>query len=261
MASPVITVRNLHVKLGSAHILRGIDLDIEAGRTVAILGANGSGKSTLIRAMVGAIGHSEGTVRLFQKELGTRSVPWNRVGYAPQRVTATSGVPATALETVESGLVHGWKLRGGKNSRRRALEALDLVGLKHRASDAVQTFSGGQQQRVLIARSLVTNPDLLVLDEPFAGVDHDSREKITRVLEKLRERGTTLVIILHELYELEHLIDESYTLSHGKIAEHSTDPFDLVGHSEHRHLDHDHQHAHEDDPPHYRTPHFKGAIS
>lgn len=260
MTDTVVSIRDLHVTLGTAHILRGIDLDIDAGRTVAILGANGSGKSTLIRAMVGAIPRSRGTVSLFGGKLGTRSVPWEKIGYAPQRITATSGVPATALETVRSGLVYGWKLRTGRGAKERALKALELVGLADRANDSVQTFSGGQQQRVLIARALVKKPQMLVLDEPFAGVDRESRERITAVLEDLRAQGTTIVIILHELYELEHLIDESYTISHGRVIEHVADAHALVGHGEHRHADHDHQHAHADDPPHYITPSMKGAI-
>lgn len=255
-----VSIRDLHVRLGRAHILRGVSLDIEKGRTVAILGPNGSGKSTLIRAMVGAIPHSEGSVHLLGAELGSRSVPWEHIGYAPQRITAASGVPATALETVRSGLVHGWTLRPGKDARKRAMEALELVGLTERANDSVQTFSGGQQQRVLIARALVRNPQLLVLDEPFAGVDRESRERITAVLQALRDKGTTIVIILHELYELEQLIDESYTISHGRVSAHVTDTRTLVGHGEHSHPDHDHQHAHADDPPHYITPSMKGAI-
>ncbi|MFY9262805.1 MAG: ATP-binding cassette domain-containing protein [Actinomycetaceae bacterium] len=258
MNDTVVKIRDLHVKLSGAHILRGIDLDVDAGKTVAVLGANGSGKSTLIRAMVGALPRAHGTVELFGAALGSRKVPWHRIGYAPQRITATSGVPATALETVRSGLVHGWKLHYGRGANDKALAALRKVGMEARAHDTVHTFSGGQQQRVLIARALVKNPDLLVLDEPFAGVDHASRERIIKVLEELRAAGTTLIIILHELYELEHVIDESYTLAHGKILEHNTDMHAMVGHGPHAHRDHDHQHAHEDDPPHYRTPVMKG---
>lgn len=256
-----IRVRGLHVKLGNAHILRGIDLDVARGKTVAILGANGSGKSTLIRAIVNVLPRSEGSIELFGTSLDRRrAVPWDRVGYAPQRMSVDSGVPATALETVKSGLIYGRKLRYGRDAIEKAKRALDLVGLLHRASHSVQTFSGGQQQRVLIARALVKNPDLLVLDEPFAGVDRTSREHITAVLRTLRERGTTIILILHELYELEDLIDESYTISHGTVVDHILDAHAVRGYGEHAHADHDHQHAHEAKAPHYITPSMKGAM-
>lgn len=159
MTSPAVSVRDLHVKLGGNPILHGIDLDIDTGSTVAILGVNGSGKSTLIRALVGAIPHSQGKIHLFGQPLG-RKTQWQRIGYAPQRVTSVSHVPATALETVMSGFIHGWKFWLPKSARSRAMEALATVGLAHRAHESVQTFSGGQQQRVLIARALVRNPDL-----------------------------------------------------------------------------------------------------
>lgn len=259
MNQPVVRVRDLHVTLGTANILRGIDLDVEPGQTLAVLGANGSGKSTLIRAIVGAIPHQKGSIDLFGVEVGKRTkLDWQKIGYAPQRVTAASGVPATAIETVMSGLVYGNRFTYGKGSKKLALDALKLVGLDHRAHESVQTFSGGQQQRVLIARALVRDPELLVLDEPFAGVDKVSRDKITIALEHLRERGTTIVLILHELYELEHMIDASVALDHGVIVARTSEPPTGVG--PHAHPDHDHQHAHADDPPHYRTPSMKGAI-
>ena len=105
--TPAVTASGLHVQLGSAHILLGIDFELAQGRTLAVLGANGSGKSTLVRALVGAIPTSAGTITLFGTDLtARRKVDWARIGFAPQRTTATSGVPATALETVMLSLIH-----------------------------------------------------------------------------------------------------------------------------------------------------------
>ncbi|SPT74852.1 Aliphatic sulfonates import ATP-binding protein SsuB [Arcanobacterium haemolyticum] len=216
MTSPAVSVRDLHVKLGGNPILHGIDLDIDTGSTVAILGVNGSGKSTLIRALVGAIPHSQGKIHLFGQPLG-RKIQWQRIGYAPQRVTSVSHVPATALETVMSGFIHGWKFWLPKSARSRAMEALATVGLAHRAHESVQTFSGGQQQRVLIARALVRNPDLLVLDEPFAGIDSSSRAHIIDTLTTLRASGTTIVMVLHDIYNLDSIIDQVHIVAEGRL--------------------------------------------
>ncbi|MBM7825579.1 zinc transport system ATP-binding protein [Arcanobacterium pluranimalium] len=260
MTNSIIEVRDLHVTLGAAHILRGINFDVDNGTTLAILGPNGSGKSTLVRALVNAIPHSQGNIRLIGADLGrSRKVSWKDIGYAPQRITAAAGVPATALETVESGLVYGGSLRLPKDSKARALAALELVGLAQRAKESVQTFSGGQQQRVLIARALVKNPKILFLDEPFAGIDKESRESIISTLYQLKDDGVTLVLVLHELYGLEDLIDESIMLEHGRIVAQGV-PETFVGRAEHGHPAHDHQHPHENNKPSFRAPELGGQL-
>ncbi|MFC5369940.1 metal ABC transporter ATP-binding protein [Arcanobacterium bovis] len=260
MTNSIIEVQGLHVTLGAAHILRGIDLDICAGTTLAILGPNGSGKSTLVRALVNAIPHSDGYIKLLGEDLNhTHKVAWKDIGYAPQRITASAGVPATALETVESGLVYGGSLRLPKDSKARAIAALELVGLAERAKESVQTFSGGQQQRVLIARALVKKPKILFLDEPFAGIDKESRNSIISTLHQLKADGVTLVLVLHELYGLEELIDESIMLEHGRIVA-TGSPSSFVGRAEHAHPHHDHQHPHQSTTPSFRAPELGGQL-
>src|SRR5690606_20662598 len=198
--APPVHVRDLRVTLGSARILQGIDLDVHDGEFVALLGANGSGKSTLVKSLLTVTPVTSGTVELFGVDVrDARHVPWRRVGYVPQRVGAASGTPATALEVVSSGLLDNRRLRPPRRWRDRALEALDEVGLADRAGETVSVFSGGQQQRVLIARALVRRPDLLVLDEPLAGIDRDSQESLAATLTGLRERGTSVLVVLHEL--------------------------------------------------------------
>ncbi|MDO5025594.1 MAG: ATP-binding cassette domain-containing protein [Trueperella sp.] len=254
MPEPVVEITDLHVQLGSAHILRGVDLELTPGRTLAVLGANGSGKSTLIRTLMGITPVQRGSIELFGTPLSRRrQVPWEKIGYAPQRVTATSGVPATALETVAAGLVYGSKLRPGRGWREKAMAALDLVGLAHRANESVQTFSGGQQQRVTTARALVRKPELLILDEPFAGIDAASRAALIETLEAQHRAGVALILVLHELYEIEYLIDEAVVLEQGKIVQHSEcDHGLLVGQDNH--------HAHGTEHPHYRSPVMAGTL-
>lgn len=256
-----VSASGLHVQLGSAHILLGIDFELAQGRTLAVLGANGSGKSTLVRALVGAIPTSAGTITLFGTNLASRrKVDWARIGFAPQRTTATSGVPATALETVMGGLVYGSRLRPRRGGRDAAMAALETVGLAERADESVQTFSGGQQQRILTARALVRDPDLIILDEPFAGVDSSSRETILETLSTQKATGKTIILVLHEVHEYRELVDEALILDAGRVLEHTADVGDLHGSGHHALPGHDHVHRHGDDAPHYRSPWMGGPL-
>lgn len=207
--------------MGSTHILHQVSLTVERGESVALLGANGCGKSTLIKACLGLYPLAGGDVQLFGASLSKRrQVPWMQVGYVPQRVSATAGVPATALEVVRSGLLGPGRpfASWGGGAKAQALEALAQVGLAKRANDHVQVFSGGQAQRVMIARALVRRPQLLFLDEPLAGVDRASRQGLADCLAQLREQGITLVTVLHEMGELAGLVDRTVTLADGRVV-------------------------------------------
>ena len=207
--------------MGSTHILHQVSLTVERGESVALLGANGCGKSTLIKACLGLYPLAGGNVQLFGASLSKRrQVPWMRVGYVPQRVSATAGVPATALEVVRSGLLGPGRpfASWGSGAKAQAMEALAQVGLAKRANDHVQVFSGGQAQRVMIARALVRRPQLLFLDEPLAGVDRASRQGLADCLAQLRKQGITLVTVLHEMGELAGLVDRTVTLADGRVV-------------------------------------------
>lgn len=253
MRVTAVSLRNVGVQLGSTQILKNISFDVSESTTLGILGANGSGKSTLIRAMLNIFPHT-GTITLFDEEIPGRKVDWKSIGYAPQRVTSTAGVPATALEVVSSGLLYGRKFRLGKDAKERAMEALTAVGLAHRARESVQTFSGGQQQRVMLARALVRDPKLLFLDEPFSGVDRASRELITKTLTKKYTEGLTIIVVLHELQDLAPLIDKTIVLENGQIIHRDASP---NGHSDPGNGDH---HEHGDDHMTFRTPDLEGQI-
>lgn len=218
---PPLKVDSIDVVMGSTHILHQVSLTVERGESVALLGANGCGKSTLIKACLGLYPLAGGDVQLFGASLSKRrQVPWMQVGYVPQRVSATAGVPATALEVVRSGLLGPGRpfASWGGGAKAQALEALAQVGLAKRANDHVQVFSGGQAQRVMIARALVRRPQLLFLDEPLAGVDRASRQGLADCLAQLREQGITLVTVLHEMGELAGLVDRTVTLADGRVV-------------------------------------------
>lgn len=238
----VLSVRDLRVDLGAHTVLHDVDLEVRAGEAVAILGANGSGKSTLVRAVTGIIPIHSGTVELFGTPLGPHA-PLDRVGYVPQRVSAAAGVVATATEVVQSGLLGRRRLRPGRAAARRAAEALDAVGLAAAVDRPVTELSGGQQQRVLIARALVREPEMLVLDEPVAGVDLPSQEAFARTLTRLVEAGTTVVVVLHELGDLADLIQRAVVLRGGHVAHDGAPP---PPHRLHAAPDHVHLHPHDD---------------
>lgn len=241
--TPAIEVTHITVSLGGTPIIRDINLTIGQGEVVALLGANGSGKSTLMRSLVGVVPAETGHIRLLGEPLG-RTVPWQRIGYVPQRVSAVTGVPATACEVVISGLLYGYHLLPPRDARTRARRALASVSLESVADQAVGTLSGGQQQRVLIARALVRRPSLLLLDEPVAGVDLPSQRAFAATLSELASKGTTIVVVLHELGTLAPLIRRAVVLRHGAIAHDGAPP---PPHPDHAGPEHVHVHPHDGD--------------
>lgn len=235
-----LSARGLHVTLGASHILRGIDLDIWDGEVVAVQGANGSGKSTLVRTLTGIIPASHGEVGLYGSPVDAKA-PWDRIGYVPQRVGVNSGINSTAIEVVSTGLLYGKKLRLPRNHKALSTLALEQVGLAHRANSPMSVLSGGQQQRVLIARALVREPDLLVLDEPVSGVDQKSQRAFAKTLELLTNQGKTIVMVLHGLGEFRSLITRCITLEHGAICHDA--PVSEELHPDHGGHEHVHPHT------------------
>ncbi|MEV8372686.1 metal ABC transporter ATP-binding protein [Kribbella sp. NPDC056861] len=238
-----VQVTDLSVDLGGRLVLRGVDLSIRQGEVVAVLGTNGSGKSTLIRTVVGLLPAARGKVELFGTPV-PRFRQWSRIGYVPQRITAAGGVPATVAEVVSSGLLSKRRLfRPLKAADRAAVdEALEVVDMADRRKDGVADLSGGQQQRVLIARALVSDPELLVLDEPTAGVDLASQAIFADAIRERVSRGTTVVLVSHDLGPMDALIDRSVVLRRGRIV------YDGPPHASQTHA-HVHPHGSIEDEP------------
>lgn len=231
---PAISARSVDVVLNGIPIVRGASLDIQRGELIAILGNNGSGKTTLMRALMGLVPH-RGEIELFGTALG-QFRDWSRIGYVPQR----GGIlvqQATAREVVASGRLGRRRpfLPESAADRAAITEALAEVGLTDRARYPFVRLSGGQQQRVLIARALATGADLMAWDEPLAGVDRATQELLAGVAARLKAKGTTIVLVLHELGRFRELIDRSIVLADGRVMP--------PGYSHH---DHDHDHDHPD---------------
>lgn len=243
---PVVELRHADIGYDGRAVVHGLDLTVRAGEVVGILGSNGSGKSTTIRGLLGLATVLRGEVLLFghrREDFGD----WRRVGYVPQRQTVAGGIPSTVTEVVLSGRltqVRPWR-RLGPPDRRAAAEAIEAVGLADHARTPMANLSGGQQRRVLIARALATAPDLLVLDEPTAGVDRANQEALAETLAALAERGTTLVLITHELGPVEPLMTRVVVMRDGLVAYDGSPR----GHELHHEHDDDWHHHHGDPPP------------
>jgi len=244
--TPAVSVRDVQVSLTGTEILHGVSMEALAGEAVAIMGGNGSGKSTLVRALVGAIPTSAGDIEIFGKRRSRKGAA--RVGYVPQRVSVAAGVSATAREVVISGLLRARQLRPPRGARALAEQALESLGIPELAGRDVGRMSGGQQQRVLIARALVRDPDLLILDEPMAGVDVPSQDALASALAGRKRAGAAVVIVLHELGALAPLIDHAVVLEQGCVTYVGEPPRALGVHALPGH-DHDHPHSDQPDTP------------
>jgi zinc transport system ATP-binding protein len=218
MTDPVV-MTDAAVAIDGRPILRGIDLTVRTGDFLALMGANGSGKSTLVRALTGLLPLTTGTLELFGTPIHDFG-DWSRLGYVPQRAGAGSGVPASVWEIVAAGRLGRRRLlRPLSRADRMAIDdALEVVGLAHRARDGISRLSGGQQQRVLIARALAGEPEMLLLDEPTAGVDLVNQRALAETLGQLGARGSTIVLVAHELGPLASLVSRAVLMRDGRIV-------------------------------------------
>lgn len=218
VGSAVLSLSSASFGYADRAVVKSIDLEISSGEVIALLGPNGSGKSTLVRGLLGLNEHLGGEVRLLGEPL-SRFRDKYRLGYVPQRHTLSGSVRATVEEVVAIGrLPHqSWLARRNRTDRIHVNEALELVGLADRAREDVSTLSGGQQRRVLIARALAAQPDILIMDEPTAGVDEANQLVLADVLRRLTQRGTTMLIVTHELAALHGVVSRIVFLTSGRV--------------------------------------------
>jgi zinc transport system ATP-binding protein len=213
-------VEGVRFLYGRHVVLDGASMHVRAGEFVALAGANGSGKSTLIRVALGLAEAAAGVVELFGKPPHRLEGRW-RVGYVPQRPMLAEHLPATVEEVVASGcLARGrWARRLRAADHARVARALDVAGLTEFGRVPVTELSGGQQQRAFIARSLASEPELLVLDEPIAGVDAESQARFRHALvTRCREENLAVLLVSHELGAVADDLDRVLVLRRGRIA-------------------------------------------
>jgi zinc transport system ATP-binding protein len=229
-----VTVENLKVTLGGQRILDQIDLQINCGETVGLFGANGSGKSTLVRALLGLVAANASKIELLGQPLG-RLTPWHQIAYVPQTSPAGAGIPTSALEVVRAGTITGWRPWPTHGSKAKALGALTTVGLKQRSKDALRDLSGGQHRRVLLARALVRQPTLLVMDEPLAGVDAQSATALVDALSNTA--NLTCLVVLHEAGPFGRYLTRGIVLDEGRLVADGT--LEEISATAERHHHHD----------------------
>lgn len=203
---------------GPKQALKGIDLAIPEGSVFGLLGPNGAGKSTLINILAGLVVKTAGRVRIwgFDQDVNPRQSR-AAIGVMPQELNLDPFfTPRAALE-VQAGLY------GVPKSQRRSDEILALVGLEDKAESYARTLSGGMRRRLLLAKALVHSPQILVLDEPTAGVDIELRQMLWSNVRRLNEQGMTIILTTHYLEEAEEMCDEIAIINHGeKVAQDST---------------------------------------
>ncbi|UCG39660.1 MAG: metal ABC transporter ATP-binding protein [bacterium] len=198
----LIDLDGITFRYGRELILDSVSLQVRRGDFVALLGPNGSGKSTLIRIVLGLLRPDEGEVRLMGRDLDEFN-SWDRIGYVPQKATDLDPLfPASVREVVAMGLLthKRWPRFLGTGDERVIDEALDLLEMRPFRKRQIWALSGGQQQRVFIARALASQPEVLILDEPTAGVDGVTQERFYDLLQRInRERGVTLILVTHDI--------------------------------------------------------------
>jgi zinc transport system ATP-binding protein len=210
-----IDVKNLSFSYGNEVIIKSVNFEIAKGDYVGLIGQNGSGKSTLLRLILGLLKPQSGSIRLFDTPVESFR-EWHRIGYIPQR----SGIfdqtfPATVEEIVAMGLVNA-RNAADRHAIQRALE---VVGMERYSARQLRELSGGQQQRVLIARAIVGEPDLILLDEPVVGVDTQAQQNFYQLLQHLNKKmNITLLLISHDLDIVAHEADYLIMLNQGEVC-------------------------------------------
>lgn len=192
------SVTNLTAGYRRKPVLHEVSFEVPAGVVLGIVGPNGAGKSTLLKAMLGLLPGVTGDTRFLGEPLNRVR---DRIAYMPQSLSLDETFPVTVFDVVLMGTYPGlgWFKRPGATERKLAREALALVELDDLATRQIGELSGGQRQRVLLARALVQQPELLIMDEPFQGVDAASERNIVEILHRLQADGVTIMMVHHDL--------------------------------------------------------------
>lgn len=217
MTIPPLSVRNLTVRYGGRAALENFSWDAPERGLVAIVGPNGAGKSSLLKAVLGLVPKASGEAEIFGKPVSEQR---DAIAYVPQRASVDWDFPATAGDVVAMGLYRkiGWLRPVRSSDHAAARKYLDMVRLGDFAGHQIGALSGGQQQRVFLARALAQQAKLFLLDEPFAGVDAITEGVMTGVFRELREAGSLVVCVHHDLSSVKEIFDHVVLLNRELIA-------------------------------------------
>jgi zinc transport system ATP-binding protein len=232
-----INLKDISFKYENTLVLENVSFSLQKGEFLGLIGPNGSGKSTLIKIILGMLKPTKGEIQLFNSPI-SKFKEWSKIGYVSQKAnTFNGGFPATVFEVVSTGLfgkmgLFKWM---GKQEKEMVKHAIDTVGLSGYEKQNIGKLSGGQQQRVFIARALVSEPELLILDEPTVGVDENSEKQFYQLLEKMhRDLKVSLLLVSHDIGAITTHVDTIACLNkklffHGKPSEFEPNQMDIMG--------------------------------
>ncbi|KON87030.1 zinc ABC transporter ATP-binding protein [Sporosarcina globispora] len=258
MTQPIIEINHVSYRYEKENVLEDINLTINSGDFLGIVGPNGSGKSTLLKLILNLLKVQKGSIKLFGQEI-SRFKDWQNIGFVSQKANSfNTGFPATVFEVVSSGLTKKLGLFKfmSKADQATVLHAIESVGMHEFAGRNIGELSGGQQQRVFIARALVSEPKLLILDEPTVGVDVKNVQSFYEMLDDLNKKlGITLLLVTHDIGTISDKVTHVACLNknlhfHGNTAEFESlninEMSEIYGHDvhvlTHNHDHHDHHH-------------------
>ncbi len=210
-ADEVLSARNIAVRLGGRRVLREVNFSVRPGEFVGIIGPNGAGKTTLLRTLLGLVRLDEGQL----------NKPVRQPGYVPQRHEFVWDFPISVEDVVLSGRVRqiGWFRRAKRADYEASMEALERVKMSHLGRRPVGELSGGQRQRVLVARALALKPDILLLDEPFTGLDMPTQDMLSQLFQELAAESVAVVMTTHDLAAAMHFCSRLCLLNRTVIAD------------------------------------------
>jgi zinc transport system ATP-binding protein len=201
----ILSIKDLSFSYNSTEVLSGVSFDINKGDYVALAGPNGAGKTTLVKVILGLEHKQKGTIEILGKDSEVFS-EWDRIGYLPQEVNVFNPLfPATVKEVVGLGLLSqkSFPKKFTRSDETRILKTLEFMDIVHLKDKLVGELSGGQQQRVFLCRALVSDPELLILDEPSTALDPQTREHFFTLAERLnKDKKVTLIIITHDTADI-----------------------------------------------------------
>lgn len=212
-----LAVTHLTVSYDRIPVLEDVTFTVNQGTLVGIVGPNGAGKSTLLKSIVGLLPLRQGSITIFGSSFAQER---KRVAYVPQKSSVDWDFPITVFDVALMGCYGnlGWFKRPGAHEKTLTWQALAHVGMTAYADRPIGSLSGGQQQRVFLARALVQDPDLYIMDEPFAGVDSVTEQIMITLLKSLCSQGKTVIVVHHDLQSLEHYFDALVVLNKQVVA-------------------------------------------
>ena len=220
--SKIIEFKNVHFGYTSDDILKCISFDVNKGDFVSIIGSNGAGKSTILKLILGEISQFRGSIKLYEEDIN-KFKDWKRIGYLEQNAySKIMNFPATVYEIVMSNNFADIGLFKFPNKihRIKVINALELLGMEKYKNRMISKLSGGQIQRVFLARTLISEPDLLVLDEPTNGVDRETIDLIYKILQDLnKEKKVTIIMVTHDVEKMSSISNRVFCFEEGSLVE------------------------------------------